>query len=206
MRSLTEGATPKLALDAPGGRNRRGAASSSWASLAFKLPPQVYAAACLAAVTIAIIVNAAFFQRSPRPADFAPPVTSIAPDSRTSATTQSAPQPSANTAAADSQPVLPPVRPVRSASAPGSAANSADDAIADLINGGSSRDDGRKLIMAAQSALAKLGYAVKVDGDANAATMQAIGDYEKRHNLPPSTAIGPRIVKTLTAAANAGAR
>ncbi len=60
--------------------------------------------------------------------------------------------------------------------------------------------------MAAQSALAKLGYTVKVDGDTNAVTMQAIGDYEKRHNLPPTTTIGPRIVKTLTAAANAGAR
>ena len=59
--------------------------------------------------------------------------------------------------------------------------------------------------MAAQAALAKLGYALKVDGDAGAPTMQALGDYEKRHNLPASLVISPRVVKMLTAAANSGA-
>jgi hypothetical protein len=157
------------------------------------------------------MVNAAFFQRSPRLAESsAGAIASLAaasqvPASAPAETRLNADAPTPPAVSGDGEAVLPPARPSRVVSALGSTATPSDDAIADLINGASPHDDNRRLVLAAQSALAKLGYGLKVDGDANASTMQALGDYEKRHNLPASSAISPRIVKMLTAAVNSSA-
>ena len=40
-------------------------------------------------------------------------------------------------------------------------------------------------MLAAQTALAKLGYPVKADGEEGSATQQAIRDFERAHGLPP---------------------
>ena len=60
--------------------------------------------------------------------------------------------------------------------------------------------------LAAQTALAKLGYPVKPDGNDGAATQQALRDFERVHSLPLSTEITPRLVKQLSVAARAGGR
>ena len=60
--------------------------------------------------------------------------------------------------------------------------------------------------MAAQTALAKLGYPVKPDGNDGLATQQALRDFERIHGLPSSTEITPRLLKQLTQAARAGGR
>ena len=62
----------------------------------------------------------------------------------------------------------------------------------------------RDLILAAQTALAKLGYPVKPDGKEGAATEQALRDFERAHGLPPATEINERLVKQLTQAARGG--
>ena len=61
------------------------------------------------------------------------------------------------------------------------------------------------MIVAAQTALAKLGYAVKADGTHGAATDQALREFEKAHGLPISTEVTPHLVKQLSAAARASA-
>ena len=62
------------------------------------------------------------------------------------------------------------------------------------------------LAIAAQSALIKLGFAIKADGVAGASTQQAIQQFERAHGLAPSGEVTPRLVKLLSAAANATAR
>ena len=62
------------------------------------------------------------------------------------------------------------------------------------------------LILAAQSALAKLGYPVKADGVEGTATDQALRDFERAHGLPVTTDVNPHLVKQLTAAARAASR
>ena len=79
------------------------------------------------------------------------------------------------------------------------------DPIAELLRGGMRLEDPR-LILAAQNALAKLGYGVKADGRAGAATQQALRDFERAQGLPLATEITPRIVDKLTAAAHAAGR
>ena len=79
------------------------------------------------------------------------------------------------------------------------------DPITDLLRG-EARVDGAHLILAAQTALAKLGYPVKPDGNDGLATQQALRDFERVHSLPLSTEITPRLVKQLSVAARAGGR
>ncbi len=81
----------------------------------------------------------------------------------------------------------------------------AADAIGDLLRGEAPADSSR-LVVAAQSALAKLGYSVKADGAQGAATDQALREFEKAHGLPISTEITPRLVKQLNSAARSSAR
>jgi peptidoglycan hydrolase-like protein with peptidoglycan-binding domain len=80
----------------------------------------------------------------------------------------------------------------------------ASDPIGNLLRGEATGDDSH-LILAAQNALAKLGYLVKADGNDGAATHQALREFEKAHGLPPSTEITPRLVKQLAAAARSAA-
>jgi peptidoglycan hydrolase-like protein with peptidoglycan-binding domain len=62
------------------------------------------------------------------------------------------------------------------------------------------------LTVAAQTALVKLGYPVKPDGNEGAATEQALRDFERAHGLPPATEITERLVNKLTQAARAAGR
>jgi peptidoglycan hydrolase-like protein with peptidoglycan-binding domain len=82
----------------------------------------------------------------------------------------------------------------------GQSAPPAPDPIAELLAGETSSDASR-LTLAAQTALAKLGYPVKPDGKEGAATEQALREFERAHGLPPATEITERLVKQLTQAA-----
>ena len=81
---------------------------------------------------------------------------------------------------------------------------SASDPIGDLLAGETHSDS--RLVLAAQTALAKLGYSVKADGKEGAATQQALKEFEHAHGLPPATEINERLVKQLTQAARSAAR
>jgi Putative peptidoglycan binding domain len=162
-----------------------------------------YLAAGLAIGLAGIAVNALLFQHERRPpplfGSLLPPFSSA---SRAPAASP-APKPAEHDASAAQAPAaLPPARP---AEAPDASSSLPSDPITDLLRG-EARVDGAHLILAAQTALAKLGYPVKPDGNDGVATQQALRDFERVHGLPPSTEITPRLVKQLTVAARAGGR
>jgi hypothetical protein len=61
-----------------------------------------------------------------------------------------------------------------------------------------------RLVRAAQVALTKLGYAVKIDGAEDDATRRALRQFAHKHGLAATTEISPELVRRLTAAARAG--
>jgi hypothetical protein len=166
---------------------------------------QYYLGAALSVALAGIAVNALLLQRERHPAPLfgstaprptpAPAPAPTPPPSPTHVSTE-AEVPPAQSAAA-----LPPERP--SVAAAGSA--SASDPIGDLL-AGETHSDGSRLVLAAQTALAKLGYAVKADGKEGAATQQALKEFEHAHGLPPATEINERLVKQLTQAARGAGR
>ncbi len=167
------------------------------------LPARGYAGAALAAVLTGIVVNALTLQHERHPAPFfaaRPPVAGAPPPAAAPA-----PQPAK---ADDSTPlaVLPPTRPSNlgtgAEAAPGA---HGVDAIGEMLRADAGKE-GQKPILAAQNALIKLGYVLKADGLANAATSAALRDFERAHALPVSTDVTPRLLKQLTAAANAAER
>jgi hypothetical protein len=161
-----------------------------------------YLGAALFAALVGIGVNALLLQRERHPAPLfgyaAPKVPSAAP-------APAPPPPQKPTSTEDIAPpaqssaALPPARPAESmgSSPPGS------DPIAELL-AGEPRGDASRLTLAAQTALAKLGYPVKPDGKEGSATEQALREFERAHGLPPATEITERLVKQLTSAARAG--
>ena len=100
--------------------------------------------------------------------------------------------------------LAPPPSPAKSA-AGGDTPLRPPDPIGELLRGDPGGDQSR-MILAAQSALAKLGYSVKADGVEGTATEQALRDFERSHGLPVATDVTPRLVKQLTAAAQAAGR
>jgi hypothetical protein len=155
--------------------------------------------AALAIALVGIAVNALLLQRERHPA----PLFGFAAPKLPAAAPAPAPAPAAKPVSAEdkappAQPfaALPPERPAKAAQ--GSAP--ASDPIAALLAGETSSDSSH-LTLAAQTALAKLGYAVKPDGKEGAATEQALRDFEHAHGLPPATEITERLVKQLTQAA-----
>jgi hypothetical protein len=159
-------------------------------------PARTIAGAALAAVMTGVIINALVLQKSHRSA---PPVPA-------STAGLVAPQSPAPPASAEVAPIVvaPPSRPIELGSAAeGSAART--DQIRDILRGDSGAKEGesKHLILAAQTALIKLGYAVKANGVAGASTLQAIQQYERTHGYIPLGEITPKIVKDLTAAAAA---
>jgi Putative peptidoglycan binding domain len=166
---------------------------------------RLYLGAGLAIVLVGISVNALLFQHERHPAPLfgspPPPASSAA----RALAPPSAPKPASAEHEASIAPApaaLPPARPGDSADGPSSAPS---DPITDLLRG-EARGDGTHLILAAQTALAKLGYPVKPDGNDGLATQQALRDFERIHGLPSSTEITPRLLKQLTLAARAGGR
>jgi hypothetical protein len=163
-----------------------------------------YLGAALSVALVGIGVNALLLQRerhpaplfgyaAPKPPSVAPaPV--VAPPLRHVSAEEEAPPAQPSTA-------IPPVRPP--AASDSSAPASASDPIADLL-AGEIHSDGSRLILTAQTALAKLGYSVKPDGKEGAATEQALREFERAHGLPLATEINERLVKQLNQAARAG--
>ena len=162
-----------------------------------------YLGAGLAICLVGIGVNALLFQheRHPAPLFGSPP--SPAPSASRAPAAPPAPKPASaerDALAAQSSAALPPTRPTNAADGSSSAPS---DPITDLLRG-EVRLDGAHLILAAQTALAKLGYPVKPDGNDGVATQQALQDFERAHGLPLSTEITPRLVRQLTLAARPG--
>jgi hypothetical protein len=174
---------------------------------------RLYLGAALSVVLIGIGVNALVLQRERHPAPLfgpppsPPPSSSPAPgpalplppqaaslDRDSSAVESSPATPPA------SSPATPPARPPDTVEAPPSRAS---DPITDLLRG-EARGDATRLVGAAQTQLARLGYAVKPDGNEDVATQQALRDFERAHGLPVSTEITRRLVKQLTQARAGG--
>jgi hypothetical protein len=166
---------------------------------------RLYLGAGLAIAVVGISVNALLFQHERHPAPlFGSPLPPAPSASRAPAASPASRPASAEreASAAQSPATLPPARPADAADGSTSAPS---DPITDLLRG-ESHVDGAHPIMAAQTALAKLGYPVKPDGNDGLATQQALRDFERVHGLPPSTEITPRLLKQLTSAARAGGR
>ena len=159
----------------------------------------------VAVALVGIAVNALLLQRERHPA----PLFGLAAPKPLSAAPAPAPAPASKarqrgkTALRQrpSSAALPPARPAEAAQS----SPPASDPIAELL-AGETHSDGSHLTLAAQTALAKLGYPVKPDGKEGAATEQALRDFEQAHGLPSATEITERLVKQLTAAVRAGGR
>ncbi len=160
------------------------------------LPMRGYAGAALAAVLTGIVVNALILQHERHPAPFFAARPPAAP----------APRAAASDNATSAAPALPPTRPANLGagveSAPGAPGV---DAIGDILRADAGRD-AQKQMLAAQNALIRLGYSLKADGSPSAATTAALRDFERAHSLPVSAELTPRLLKHLTAAANASGR
>jgi Putative peptidoglycan binding domain len=168
--------------------------------------------AVLSLALVGIAVNALLLQRERHPA---PLFGRSAPEPPSAASAPPPPpaprlKPAAaeyDVPAAQSPAALPPERPAETART----APPASDPIAELLAAESHDDSSTShstsqashLTLAAQTALAKLGYSVKPDGKEGAATEQALRDFEHAHALPPATEITERLVKQLTQAARA---
>ncbi len=160
-----------------------------------------FAGAALLAMMIGIVVNAVALQHGRRlelPAD-------PGPTASVKSQPAVAPAPASTVAAAASAPSRaaapsPPARPAPTTVALARSQKNPDP-IAELLR--SSSGDNRRLVSAAQGALAKLGFAVKATGAMDANTRSAIAEFDKSRHLPVSTEITPNLVKTLTAATSA---
>jgi Putative peptidoglycan binding domain len=160
-----------------------------------------YLGAALFAALVGIGVNALLLQRERHPA---PLFGNAAPKLPSAAPAPVPPPAQKPVSAEDNAPPAPPAAalpPARAQTAGSS--SSASDPIAELL-AGEPHGDSSHLTLAAQTALAKLGYPVKPDGKEGTATEQALREFEHAHGLPPATEITERLVKQLTAAARAG--
>ncbi len=168
------------------------------------LPARVYVVAAVLALLVGIGVNAVVLQTKRHPAPiFAPSPAKISPAPLNAIPAPAAPSPDAGREAAAPVPAAPPP-PGRQSPAAATASRSTDQ-IGNWLRGEGQADDAH-LVLAAQTALVKLGYPVKADGNEGAATHQALRDFERAHGLPPTTEITPRLVKQLDAAARSSAR
>jgi Putative peptidoglycan binding domain len=181
---------------APGWSGR--ALALALAERAKTLPARAYFAAVLSAVLVGIWVNALMLQPERRPGPrFAPaprrPSSAISAPSAVPAPRAASVKPTAASA-----PAVPPARPWERP--PG-----APDPITSLLRGEAQGAPGR-LVLTAQTALAKLGYAVQPDGNEGSATQEALRDFERAHGLPIGTEITPQLVKQLLKATRSGER
>ena len=169
------------------------------------LPAYAYFAAALSVVLVGIGVNALVLQHERHPAPFFAPASALirpAPAVLSNEASRLASMPREGSSAA-AAPVPPSRRPELEGGA--TPLPQAPDPIAELLRGEPRLEESR-LILAAQDALAKLGYGVKADGRNGAATQQALRDFERAQGMPLATEITPRIVDRLTAAAHAAGR
>jgi Putative peptidoglycan binding domain len=166
---------------------------------------RLYLGAGLAIGLVGIGVNALLFQHERHPAPLFGSPLPPAPSAARAPAASPAPRAASAEREASAAPSPAAVPPARPADAADGSSSGPSDPITDLLRG-EARVDGAHLIMAAQTALAKLGYPVKPDGNDGLATQQALRDFERIHGLPPSTEITPRLLKQLTLAARAVGR
>jgi hypothetical protein len=159
---------------------------------------RVVAGAALAAMMIGIVVNAVALQHGRR-VDLG-----LAPDPTAVAAIKPAPVPAAKPVPAPklaaAEPVPEPPRPPQPTTVAHAAAKSPD-AIADFLRAQS--PDKKKLTLAAQGALAKLGFSVKPTGALDAQTRSALAEFQKSRHMPVSAEVTPKLVSALKAAAQA---
>jgi hypothetical protein len=180
-------------------RNDPKAAPRAKRGWARSLPPpnkRTVAGAALAAMMIGIVVNAVALQHG-RPVELG-----LAPNPAAVAAIRPAPPPKpvakpAPAAVAEAAPEPPRPQP-QPAAAPARPQKSPD-AIADFLRAQGS--DRRKLTLAAQGALAKLGFSVKATGALDAETRSALLEFEKSKHMPASTEVTAKLVHALKAAA-----
>ena len=199
-RSHHDSILTRPAKRTPGRGRNRARAIVLWL---LALPARSIAGAVLAAILVGIIVNALALQKERHPAPF------FSARSATQAQA-AAPAQTAVAAALDASAVAvePPARPANlgvPADAAASVAARSGDPIRDLLRGETGKDASH-LILAAQNALIKLGYAVKADGVAGASTIAAMHEFEHAHGLAASSEITPKLVKQLAAAASIAAQ
>lgn len=177
-------------------------------------PLAVAACAAFAALMTGGLVNALFLQTQRHPAPLfrtapapAPVAHPVAPAPKVEAAAPKA-EPARETAAAPAHDVLPPPRPAdlgqtRSVEAKRADAKPHADAIGSLLRAGAPAAEtttSTKTVIAAQKALAKLGYDIKPDGQIGAQTRQAIERFERSQKLPVTGEFGARNLKKLSAA------
>ncbi len=181
---------------------RHGGALRRVADRALALPPRLYIGAILSALLAGIGVNALVLQRERHPAPlFAPaPAKKVALPAPVAPTPTPPPAPTvAHEAAATPVPAAP------APAAPSGGQRS--DPIGEISSAANPRRPmNSHLVVAAQTALARLGYPVKADGAQGGATDQALHDFERAHGLPISIEITPHLVKQLMSSARAAAR
>lgn len=172
-------------------------------------PLAIAACAAFAALMTGGVVNALFLQthRHPAPLFRSAPQSAPAPAPAPVA----APKPEASVPAQSVAPretsvvareVTPPVRPADLGGAKTVETKPKGDAIGALLRSGAPAAEAGvspKTVLAAQKALAKLGYEVKADGVMGAATRQAIERFERSQKLPVTGELGARSVKKLAA-------
>lgn len=188
--------------------------------LCLRNPGQTMLTAALAAIGVAIVVNALALQtrRHPAPlfavrqpaAEARPPVApAMLPPARPADLAGLMAQ-AAREDIAPTPPARPTTRPVTAApaasdnstpAAPDAARPAARDSIGQLIrNVGIAEDDGAR-VLAAQRALLKLGYGpLKADGIAGTETRRALERFERDRKLPVTGEFGPRVLRELSAA------
>lgn len=151
------------------------------------------AGAALAAMMIGIVVNALALQHGRRIA-LAPAPTAVA--------AIKAPAPAVAPVVRPPAPAVevptPEPRPAPTTLALARAPKS-DDAIADFLRAQAPQK--RRLTLAAQEALAKLGFSVKATGGLDAQTRGALREFEKSHHMAASNEISAKLVRALKAAA-----
>lgn len=163
-------------------------AKPGWARALAPKKKSTVAGAALAAMMIGVVVNALALQHGRRLAAVPDPaaVAAIKP-SRAAAPVVRAPAPEA-----------PAPRPSPTVVALARAPRSGD-AIADFLR--AQAPEKRRLTLAAQEALAKLGFPVKASGALDSQTRSALLEFEKSRRMPASTEISARLVRALKAAA-----
>jgi peptidoglycan hydrolase-like protein with peptidoglycan-binding domain len=148
------------------------------------------AGAALVALMIGIVVNAVALQHGRR-VELTPEPAALAPvkPAALAAVKPVAPAPA---------PVAAPTPPQPSPATAATRAERNEDPIAAFLR--QNGPDKRKLTLAAQTALGKLGYTVRATGALDAETKSALSEFEKKHKLPVTAEITPKLVKTISAA------
>lgn len=154
----------------------------------------------IALAAIGIPLNALYLQEGRHPAPLFrvnAPEGGVEPKTANAPATQ-APLPPARPATQASEPAAPAAR--QAAPKPEPARVEKRDAIGALLDGGAHKSEAAdKSVLAAQRALAKLGYAVRPDGVLGGATRQALEKFERDNGLLVKGELTPKVKRQLHA-------